>query len=295
MPLASMLCSCPADDDYGAWLRLFSLKPSEELLQRVGDFLLTYLQENRLSCYVMGLSGGIDSSFLAALLYYRQIPYLGLNLPIATNTPDEIGRALAVSRSYRSTFQIIPALHDLTDLYHVISSRFYTIVAQTDPVTEGNLKARLRMLLLYHVANLSRGCVLSTDQADELLTGFWTLHGDVGDVSPIQLFPKSTEYGLARILADKLSHPEPLLAAMSAIPTDGLGITRSDLDQLGVATYEALEAIFVEFFSLKEKEILKGKLEPIDQKRMTFLNQTIPIKRFLTTGYKRKGPALLKP
>ena len=45
-------------------------------------------------------------------------------------------------------------------------------------IATGNVK-----VFLYHVAHLHTGCVLGTDQLDELLTGFWTLHGDAGDVS----------------------------------------------------------------------------------------------------------------
>jgi NH3-dependent NAD+ synthetase len=45
----------------------------------------------------------------------------------------------------------------------------------------GNIKARLRMITLYHIAQLTGGIVISTDNLSEFWMGFWTLNGDVGD------------------------------------------------------------------------------------------------------------------
>jgi len=287
---------CPRDDDFDAWLELLEIKPSEKLLDGLGDFLQDYLQASGLKLYVMGLSGGIDSSFLAALLHHRRIPYLGFCLPIATNTPEETQRGLKVARTYASAPQGVSYGHlqDFTALYRQISSTFANVCPHSSPVAEGNLKARTRMLFLYHMAQLHGGCVLSTDQLDELLTGFWTLHGDVGDVSPIQLVPKSVEYDLARMLCQRLADPAPLQAAIEAVPTDGLGISRSDLDQLEVDSYAQVEDIFREYFLLRRKE--RGEaLSPQERARRETLERTGPVRRFLLSGYKRGGAVLADP
>lgn len=287
---------CPRDDDFDSWLELLEVKPSEGLLDGLGDFLRDYLRSSGLSMYVMGLSGGIDSSFLAALLHQRGIPYLGFCLPIDTTTPEETRRGLDVARAYASPPPGLSHAHlqDFTGLYRQISGAFAQVCPQSTPVAEGNLKARTRMLFLYHMAQLHGGCVLSTDQLDELLTGFWTLHGDVGDVSPIQLLPKTVEYDLARMLCARLADPAPLQAAIGAVPTDGLGISRSDLDQLEVESYAQVEDLFREYFLLRRKE-RDASLSPRELERRAALERSGPVRRFLHSGFKRGGAVLADP
>jgi NAD+ synthetase len=289
------LAACPADTDFQAWLDLLALEPSATLLERIGRFLEEYLREHRLQCYVLGLSGGIDSSFLAAVLWWRRIPYQGFCLPLVTNAPEEVARAKAVAQAYAWPPRPLEEMVvDFSDQYRALSAAFTQRLGRTTPVAEGNLKARLRMLFLYHVAQLSGGCVLSTDQVDELLTGFWTLHGDVGDVSPIQLIPKTVEYGLAEILCQYLDDPAPLRAAMAAVPTDGLGISASDLDQLGVPSYAEVERLFYEYFTLR-RDAARGALDASGAVRIQELEATGPVRRFLASAHKRRGPALLDP
>jgi len=287
---------CPSDADFDLWLELLAIKPSVQLLDALGDFLQEYLSSSGLKAYVMGLSGGIDSSFLAALLHHRRIPYFGFCLPIATNTPEETARGLNVARAYGNPplGTSFSHLQDFTALYQKISSTFAGICPNSSPVAEGNLKARTRMLFLYHMAQIHGGCVLSTDQLDELLTGFWTLHGDVGDVSPIQLIPKSVEYDLARMLCARLSDPAPLQAAIEAVPTDGLGISRSDLDQLGAESYAQVEDIFREYFQLRLRD-RDSALSEAEALRRTELEQSGPVRRFLLSGFKRGGAVLVDP
>lgn len=287
---------CPRDDDFALWLELLNIPASPQLLDGLGDFLTTYLRECGLNLYVMGLSGGIDSSFLAALLFAYKIPYLGVCLPIDSNTPAEIERGLRVAESYacRPPRVNTAPVHDFTALYRQISTAFAPASPPSTPLAEGNLKARTRMLFLYHQAQLHGGCVLSTDQLDELLTGFWTLHGDVGDVSPIQLLPKSVEYELARQLCTRLDNPAPLQAAIDAVPTDGLGISVSDLDQLGVSSYVQVEELFRDYFQLRLKA-QKAPLSPVDAQTCGHLEQQEPIRRFLRSTHKRRGPLIADP
>lgn len=112
-------------------------------------------------------------------------------------------------------------------------------VTHEEKVQRGNMKARVRMICLYDLAHANQGIVLSTDNLTELLLGFWTLHGDVGDLGMIQSLFKTEVYGLASYLARKLESEDMETEAAQAIrkciaanPTDGLGITDSDLDQL---------------------------------------------------------------
>jgi nicotinamide-nucleotide amidase len=99
-------------------------------------------------------------------------------------------------------------------------------ITHEDKVRLGNIKARTRMVFLYNKAQEQKGLVLSTDNLTEYYLGFWTLHGDVGDLGLIQELWKTEVYGMGEVLGG------PVLECVNANPTDGLGITDSDIDQL---------------------------------------------------------------
>ncbi len=286
----------PAEKDWQAWIDLLQIQPCSQLLESISVTLCDYLEKNNLTCFVLGVSGGIDSSFLAALLHRDDIPFVCFSLPLATNSLSEKERAAAVAGNYTSSYGRslhLPAVCDFADLYNDLHARF-SAVAPSNAISRGNLQARLRMMFLYHMAHSLGGCVVSTDQLDEFLTGFWTVHGDVGDVSPLQLLPKTTEYALARLLLPQLRDPVPLQAAIDAVPTDGLGISSSSLEQLGVESYAALEAVFLEYFLLRQREDEK-KCAQQDRLRLEELTNTLPVQRFLASSFKRRGSLLFWP
>lgn len=131
------------------------------------------------------------------------------------------------------------------------------------PIANGNLQARCRMMYLYDIASRYKGLVMSTDNQTEYQLGFWTIHGDVGDFDPIQDLWKTEVYGLANYLQDhyKSKALEALrndyketcdnYKAMSCaiynscklVPTDGLGISNSDLEQIGAKSYAEVDDI----------------------------------------------------
>lgn len=104
---------------------------------------------------------------------------------------------------------------------------------------------------------------MSTDNQTEYQLGFWTIHGDVGDFDPIQDLWKTEVYGLANYLQDhyKSKALEALrndyketcdnYKAMSCaiynscklVPTDGLDISNSDLEQIGAKSYAEVDDI----------------------------------------------------
>jgi NAD+ synthetase len=90
---------------------------------------------------------------------------------------------------------------------------------------QGNMKARMRMMILYDLAQLYRGIVISTDNYTEFLTGFWTLHGDVGDYAPIINLWKSEVFFLSKFLLKECDENQKfaLQQCIDATPEDGLG------------------------------------------------------------------------
>jgi nicotinamide-nucleotide amidase len=140
------------------------------------------------------------------------------------------------------------------------------------------------MMTLYNQASLHRGLVGSTDNFSELSTGFWTLHGDVGDVAPIQSLLKSWEVPK---LAEIYGVPE---ATVFAKPTDGLGISGGDEDQFGFSYLELdivlmkLSKLVSDGFSL-DSALLQLNIPATDQE----LVQRI-LTRISNSKFKRNNP-----
>ena len=135
------------------------------------------------------------------------------------------------------------------------------------PIANGNLQARCRMMYLYDIASRHKGLVMSTDNQTEYQLGFWTIHGDVGDFDPIQDLWKTEVYGLANYMRDRYRskalealHNDyketcdkyramsyAVYSSCKLIPTDGLGISNSDLEQIGAKDYDTVDDILSRF------------------------------------------------
>ncbi|MBO4281894.1 MAG: NAD(+) synthase [Bacteroidales bacterium] len=238
-----------------------------------------YVVATRLQSLVVGISGGVDSAFAVALLHpvcqELGIPLCGRSITIETNKEDEIRRSQAVGAAFCDDFQYL----DYTELY----MHFQSLMPSLDDtmlskLRKGNAKARTRMMALYDLAQQRKGMVISTDNFTEYLTGFWTLHGDVGDYAPFINLWKTEVYAACRFLCRSLppKEREALQSCIDAVPTDGLGISSSDLEQLGVPSYAEVDRIFWEYFNGNRS-----------------LESNVLIQRYLSSSYKRNNPVCI--
>jgi len=246
-----------------------------------------YLNENRhLKSFVIGISGGIDSALTCALAHEvlrdePDIKLVGRSIPIETNTENEMARAEDIGKRFCDHFEI----KDLTETYRAF---YKALVAGTrrdqeettdEKIRRGNIKARVRMAYLFDLAHFEKGMVLSTDNYTELLLGFWTLHGDVGNYGFLQYLWKTEVYGLAKHMVgnyreqQNIKKADALQACIDAVPTDGLGITGSDFDQIGVPDYETADRLLIGY--------LDGNTENLDHP---------VIKRHKSSAFKRLDP-----
>ncbi len=259
----------------------------KQVTKNIQNELESYIKKYNIKSLVIGESGGIDSATCSALAKpvcdKLNIKLIGRSISIETNTNDEKNRAKLVGNAFCNDFKEI----DLTELYHTtfnnIEEDKNNKIDTNYKVRLGNIKARLRMIYLYNIAQKYNGIVLSTDNYTELLLGFWTLHGDVGDYGMIQNLWKTEVYELAKyLIAEELINDNQKLALQACIdatPTDGLGITNSDLDQLGAKNYSEVDKILQKYIDTNTLPEEKSKLE-----------KTSVIKRHINSSYKRNNP-----
>jgi NAD+ synthetase len=251
----------------------------EHVFNVLVDKTAEYVTENNLKAMVLGISGGIDSTVVAAICHEVSkktgIPLIGRSLPIK-NKSDEFATSVHVGEAFCNEFSVYrlersyrAALFDAcADAGDVNMANSYYLdeleeMPSRTPIANGNLQARCRMMYLYDIASRHKGLVMSTDNQTEYQLGFWTIHGDVGDFDPIQDLWKTEVYGLANYLQDhyKSKALEALrndyketcdnYKAMSCaiynscklVPTDGLGISNSDLEQIGAKSYAEVDDI----------------------------------------------------
>jgi len=259
----------------------------ERIFSNIVKCVRGYLQTNpNLKSLIVGLSGGIDSALTCALAseVLKKLPdvkLIGRSIPIESNTDSEISRAKKIGNTFCDDFEQKDLTQAYRNLYEEIitGSGRKTLDSDGEKIRRGNIKARVRMVYLFDLAHHEKGMVLSTDNYTELLLGFWTLHGDVGNYGLIQYLWKTEVYGLAGYLMDKYRNDneklksDALKCCIDAIPTDGLGITGSDFDQIGVTDYEAADRILIDY--------LKGSAGKLDHP---------VILRHFGSEFKRKDP-----
>lgn len=277
----------------------------EHVFNVLVDKTAEYVTSNNLKAMVLGISGGIDSTVVAAICHEvskkTDIPLIGRSLPIK-NKEDEFSVSELVGEAFCDEFKVFnlsnsykASLFDLCadaglikdckgyDWYWV--SDLEELTGRT-PIANGNLQARCRMKHLYDIASIRKGLVMSTDNQTEYQLGFWTIHDDVGDFDPIQDLWKTEVYGLANYLRDRYKskalealHNDyketcdkyramsyAVYSSCKLIPTDGLGISNSDLEQIGAKSYDEVDDILSRYIPFKEYRQKHGEpLHPHDE------------------------------
>ena len=274
----------------------------EHVFNVLVDKTAEYVTENNLKAMVLGISGGIDSTVVAAICHEVSkktgIPLIGRSLPIK-NKSDEFATSVHVGETFCDEFEVYrlersyrAALFDAcADAGDVNMANSYHLdeleeMPSRTPIANGNLQARCRMMYLYDLASRHKGLVMSTDNQTEYQLGFWTIHGDVGDFDPIQDLWKTEVYGLANYLRDRYKskalealHNDyketcdkyramsyAVYSSCKLIPTDGLGISNSDLEQIGAKSYDEVDDILSRYIPFKEYRQKHGEpLHPHDE------------------------------
>ena len=206
----------------------------KNISEQIQSWLKEYVTDSKQKGFVIGVSGGIDSAVVSTLCAETGLPTIVVSLPIK----EKVGHNLSLEH-IKNLCDKYPNVKSVeVDLTNTFESFYNSVThdSDVDNLSMANVRSRLRMITLYHVAQSNGMLVVGTgNKVEDFGIGFYTKYGDGGvDISPIADLMKSEVYELGKYLGVT----ENILKAR---PTDGLWTDgRTDEDQIG-ATYDELE------------------------------------------------------
>lgn len=218
------------------------IDPAEEVEKRI-TFLVEYLEATGAAGYVLGISGGQDSTLagkLAQLAVEKRranghdATFWAVRLPHGVQSDEDDAQAALefIQPDRRLTVNIAPATAEMNA---AVSESLG--VEQLGDFNNGNVKARQRMIAQYAIAGEVGALVIGSDHAAENLTGFFTKHGDgAADLIPLAGLNK-------RQGAQLLQYLDCPPALYEKVPTADLEDDRPTLpdeEALGI-TYQAID------------------------------------------------------
>ena len=293
-----------------------------------------YIVSNGLDSMVLGISGGIDSTVCAAICHEvslrsnRQIKFIGRSLPIKNQVmySEEYDASKLVGNAFCDDFRVV----NLSWIYENMLGEIveheenkkvkgfsYKGIEESSenqtPIANGNIQARLRMTYLYNLAGINKGLVIDTDNLTEHYLGFFTIHGDQGDFNPIGGLWKTEVYQLAKHIAYEykkkaenliddditLSHTyekmyNALWASIKLTPTDGLGISNSDLEQIGADNYNQVDDILQTVVYFSDASSFTSYIEKLYEKYNKEMVDKV-VSRYVKSDFKRKKMPIVIP
>ncbi len=214
----------------------------EKIHNNIVNNLKIFFEKTGFRRGVVGLSGGVDS----AVTFSLAVEALGRNNVTALILPEKgltkdsnITNAIALARDAGVRYEnidIVPFLLKYKDLPWV-----------QNEISKMNLKARVRMCLLYNYANSQETFVLGTSNKSEIMVGYGTKYGDLAaDVEVIGSLYKKEVYKLAR----HLNIPKYFIETP---PSAELRKGQTDEDEMGIS-YKNLDAILLQIEEGKEDQ-----------------------------------------
>jgi NAD+ synthase (glutamine-hydrolysing) len=239
-----------------------------------------YVEKTGFKAVVIGLSGGVDSSLVAAIAVAAigKENVHGVFMPSLYSSDESCADATELARNLGIQIFSIP-IHQPFDAY---LNTMRAVFAHTkQDVTEENLQARIRGNILMALSNKFGWLVLTTGNKSEMSTGYATLYGDMaGGFAVIKDVPKTMVYDICKCvnrLSGRTIIPRRVLVKA---PTAELRLNQKDSDSLPV--YEVLDPIL--------KAYVEDDKEFDEMLRMGFDRKTVErvIRLVDSSEYKRR-------
>lgn len=193
--------------------------------------------------FVVGLSGGVDSSTTAALAVRAVGPERVLGVLMPCHSQPEDAR---LAQEVADTFGVPTVTVDLTLVYDELMR---ALPPSDHPLAAANIKPRLRMITLYYLAQSHNYLVVGSGNRTEIEVGYYTKYGDGGvDLLPLGGLYKTQVWELAC----ELGVPQEVI---DRPPSAGLWPGQTDEGEMGI-TYRELDRIL--------QAIAAGETEGID-------------------------------
>jgi len=198
-----------------------------------------YVEKNSIKKLFLGLSGGIDSAvvlFIASKIVSKEnITAIMMPSKFTSQTSKDDAKILASSLGVN--YKIIPILKHIKIFETTFKNDFKEL---GEDITEQNIQARIRGMILMAYANKFKGMVLATGNKSEIAVGYSTIYGDmVGGFSILKDVPKTMVYKIA----NEINYKEIIIPQRIIDRLPSAELTENQTDQDSLPTYETLDKI----------------------------------------------------
>ena len=220
-------------------------RPSAEIYDALVTGTRDYIRKNGIQKVAIGLSGGVDSSLVAAIAVdaLGAADVVGVAMPSRYSSPGSLTDAALLADNLGIRLMVIP----IEEVFQAYLGTLAQSFAGAGPnVAEENIQARIRGNLLMALSNKFGWLVLTTGNKSEMATGYTTLYGDMaGGFAVIKDVPKTTVYELVRYrnsLADRELIPRSVIEKP---PSAELRPDQKDSDSL--PSYDLLDKVITAY------------------------------------------------
>ena len=245
----------------------------EKTKDAIVEFIKSKVSESRTDGIIVGLSGGIDSTLVAYLSCEAvgKENVFGIIMPSATTPAEDKIHGIEIAKRLGIDYTEI-AIDSILNEYLILTQ------LEKNNLAIGNLKARIRMSIIYYYANTKNYLVSGTGNKSEILIGYFTKHGDgacdmepIGDLYKIEVFR----------LSEYLNIPNEII---NKPPRAGLWANQTDEDEIGMS-YDLLDKILYLYTEkdMKETEIAEKLDITVDDVNMI-------INKIIRSEHKSKVP-----
>ena len=214
-----------------------------------------YIEKNSINKLFLGLSGGIDSAvvlFIASKVISRE-KITAIMMPSEFTSDVSLKDAKKLASNLGVNYKSISIQKHIKNFEVTFKKDFEGLEKD---ITEQNIQARIRGMILMAYANKFNGMVLATGNKSEMAVGYSTIYGDmVGGFSILKDVPKTMVYKIA----NEINYKENIIPQRIIDRAPSAELTENQLDEDSLPAYEILDKIIDLHIekNFSEKDLIK--------------------------------------